>query len=117
MLSERIDDVYINNEYETEELHADPPAKPVIEKIRRNVLDVKPIALALHPRLRLFRKYSRHALVVLILGAVMLGDAKRAEHTGHTGGSFGVLVAISLILACSILYPAPPPTAQWKGPP
>lgn len=33
---------YVNNEYETEELSADPPAKPVIEKIRRNVLDAKP---------------------------------------------------------------------------
>lgn len=33
---------YVNNEYETEELNADPPAKPVIEKIRRNVLDAKP---------------------------------------------------------------------------
>jgi len=36
------------------------------------------------------------ALVVLILGAVMLGDARRA-HTGP-GGSFGVLSAISLVL-------------------
>jgi histone chaperone ASF1 len=32
----------VNNEYETEELSADPPAKPVIEKIRRNVLETKP---------------------------------------------------------------------------
>ncbi|ROV93454.1 hypothetical protein VPNG_09629 [Cytospora leucostoma] len=37
------------------------------------------------------------ALVVLILGAVMLGDAGRAQ-TGPAGGSFGVLVAISLVL-------------------
>lgn len=33
---------YVNNEYETEELNADPPAKPIIEKIRRNVLADKP---------------------------------------------------------------------------
>lgn len=33
---------YVNNEYETEELNADPPAKPIVEKIRRNVLDGKP---------------------------------------------------------------------------
>lgn len=33
---------YVNNEYETEELQNDPPAKPVIEKIRRNVLAEKP---------------------------------------------------------------------------
>ncbi|KAI0024007.1 ASF1 like histone chaperone-domain-containing protein [Xylariomycetidae sp. FL0641] len=33
---------YVNNEYETDELNADPPAKPVIEKIRRSVLADKP---------------------------------------------------------------------------
>ncbi|SPQ24729.1 58d28938-ce16-4f4d-b1a9-fb73d8b94b30 [Thermothielavioides terrestris] len=33
---------YVNNEYESEELANDPPAKPVIEKIRRNVLANKP---------------------------------------------------------------------------
>ncbi|KAL2135152.1 hypothetical protein VTI74DRAFT_9583 [Chaetomium olivicolor] len=33
---------YVNNEYESEELVNDPPAKPIIEKIRRNVLANKP---------------------------------------------------------------------------
>lgn len=33
---------YVNNEYESDELSADPPAKPIIEKIRRNVLADKP---------------------------------------------------------------------------
>ncbi|KAG7293798.1 Histone chaperone asf1 [Staphylotrichum longicolle] len=33
---------YVNNEYESDELVNDPPAKPVIEKIRRNVLANKP---------------------------------------------------------------------------
>ncbi|ORY58754.1 ASF1 like histone chaperone-domain-containing protein, partial [Pseudomassariella vexata] len=33
---------YVNNEYEAEELSAEPPAKPIIEKIRRNVLADKP---------------------------------------------------------------------------
>lgn len=33
---------YVNNEYEVEELSADPPAKPIIEKIRRNILAEKP---------------------------------------------------------------------------
>lgn len=33
---------YVNNEYDDEELANDPPAKPVIEKIRRNVLAEKP---------------------------------------------------------------------------
>ncbi|KAK1757280.1 ASF1 like histone chaperone-domain-containing protein [Echria macrotheca] len=33
---------YVNNEYESEELTNDPPAKPVIEKIKRNVLAEKP---------------------------------------------------------------------------
>ncbi|EGS22172.1 putative histone chaperone protein [Thermochaetoides thermophila DSM 1495] len=33
---------YVNNEYETEELQNNPPAKPIIEKIRRNILAEKP---------------------------------------------------------------------------
>lgn len=33
---------YVNNEYESEELQNDPPAKPIIEKIKRNVLAEKP---------------------------------------------------------------------------
>ncbi|KAJ6115883.1 Histone deposition protein Asf1 [Penicillium sp. IBT 18751x] len=33
---------YVNNEYDSEELAADPPAKPQIEHIRRNVLAEKP---------------------------------------------------------------------------
>ncbi|KAJ5601656.1 hypothetical protein N7510_011190 [Penicillium lagena] len=33
---------YVNNEYDSEELVADPPAKPIIERIRRNVLAEKP---------------------------------------------------------------------------
>ncbi len=33
---------YVNNEYDTEELLADPPARPVVDHIRRNVLAEKP---------------------------------------------------------------------------
>jgi histone chaperone ASF1 len=33
---------YVNNEYSDEALAADPPAKPVLEKIRRNILAEKP---------------------------------------------------------------------------
>ena len=33
---------YVNNEYDTEELNAEPPAKPIIERVRRNVLAEKP---------------------------------------------------------------------------
>ncbi|KAH7370053.1 ASF1 like histone chaperone-domain-containing protein [Rhexocercosporidium sp. MPI-PUGE-AT-0058] len=33
---------YVNNEYDSEELNADPPAKPILEKVRRNVLAEKP---------------------------------------------------------------------------
>jgi histone chaperone ASF1 len=33
---------YVNNEYDSEELNADPPAKPIIERVRRNVLAEKP---------------------------------------------------------------------------
>ncbi|KAL1953138.1 hypothetical protein VTO42DRAFT_3552 [Malbranchea cinnamomea] len=33
---------YVNNEYDSDELNAEPPAKPIIERVRRNVLAEKP---------------------------------------------------------------------------
>ena len=33
---------YVNNEYDNEEMNADPPAKPIYERVRRNVLAEKP---------------------------------------------------------------------------
>lgn len=33
---------YVNNEYDNEEMNNEPPSKPVIERIRRNVLAEKP---------------------------------------------------------------------------
>ncbi|KAI9738216.1 MAG: Histone chaperone asf1 [Cirrosporium novae-zelandiae] len=33
---------YVNNEYDSEELNAEPPAKPVMERVRRNILAEKP---------------------------------------------------------------------------
>jgi len=33
---------YVNNEYDNEEMNNDPPPKPVIERIRRNILAEKP---------------------------------------------------------------------------
>ncbi len=33
---------YVNNEYDTEEMNDDPPAKPIIERVRRHVLAEKP---------------------------------------------------------------------------
>ncbi|KAI0998579.1 Histone chaperone [Podosphaera aphanis] len=33
---------YVNNEYDSDELNTDPPAKPILEKVRRNVLAEKP---------------------------------------------------------------------------
>ena len=33
---------YVNNEYDSEELNTEPPAKPVIEHVRRNMLAEKP---------------------------------------------------------------------------
>lgn len=33
---------YVNNEYTDEALIAEPPAKPIIEKVRRNILAEKP---------------------------------------------------------------------------
>ncbi|MCJ1354747.1 MAG: Histone chaperone asf1 [Icmadophila ericetorum] len=33
---------YVNNEYDSEELNADPPAKLILERVRRNILAEKP---------------------------------------------------------------------------
>ncbi|KAI9745995.1 MAG: Histone chaperone asf1 [Claussenomyces sp. TS43310] len=33
---------YVNNEYDSEDLNADPPAKPLLDRVRRNVLAEKP---------------------------------------------------------------------------
>ncbi|KAI9147762.1 histone chaperone ASF1 [Paramyrothecium foliicola] len=33
---------YVNNEYDSEELNTEPPAKPIIERVRRNILSEKP---------------------------------------------------------------------------
>ncbi|VUC30577.1 unnamed protein product [Clonostachys rosea] len=33
---------YVNNEYDSEELNAEPPAKPIVERVKRNVLAEKP---------------------------------------------------------------------------
>jgi len=33
---------YVNNEYDSDDLKADPPPKPILEKIQRNVLAEKP---------------------------------------------------------------------------
>ncbi|KIW57143.1 histone chaperone asf1 [Exophiala xenobiotica] len=33
---------YVNNEYDSEELNNDPPSKPIIERVRRNILAEKP---------------------------------------------------------------------------
>lgn len=33
---------YVNNEYDSDELNADPPPKPIFEKVRRNILAEKP---------------------------------------------------------------------------
>lgn len=33
---------YVNNEYDSEELAAEPPSKPVVERVKRNILSEKP---------------------------------------------------------------------------
>ncbi|KAH8687147.1 ASF1 like histone chaperone-domain-containing protein [Tricladium varicosporioides] len=33
---------YVNNEYDSDELNADPPPKPILDRVRRNVLAEKP---------------------------------------------------------------------------
>ncbi|WEW55195.1 Histone chaperone asf1 [Emydomyces testavorans] len=39
---------YVNNEYDNEEFNEDPPAKPIIERVRRNVLAEKPRVTRFH---------------------------------------------------------------------
>ena len=33
---------YVNNEYDSDDLNAEPPAKPIIDRVRRNILAEKP---------------------------------------------------------------------------
>ena len=33
---------YVNNEYDSEELNSKPPPKPIMERVRRNILAEKP---------------------------------------------------------------------------
>lgn len=33
---------YVNNEYDSEELNAEPPSKPIIDRVKRNILSEKP---------------------------------------------------------------------------
>jgi histone chaperone ASF1 len=33
---------YVNNEYDSEEMNADPPSKPILDRVRRNILAEKP---------------------------------------------------------------------------
>ncbi|KIN01071.1 hypothetical protein OIDMADRAFT_123368 [Oidiodendron maius Zn] len=47
---------YVNNEYDSDELNADPPPKPIFEKVRRNILAEKP-------------RVTRFAIKWLVLGA------------------------------------------------
>jgi histone chaperone ASF1 len=53
---------YVNNEYDDEHLNADPPNKPVIEKIKRNILADKP-------------RVTRFAIKWYVLTILMLGQA------------------------------------------
>ncbi|EAS32770.3 histone chaperone ASF1 [Coccidioides immitis RS] len=39
---------YVNNEYDSEELNKEPPTKPIIERVRRNVLAEKPRVTRFH---------------------------------------------------------------------
>ena len=71
---------YVNNEYDNPEMNAEPPAKPVIERVRRNVLSEKPrvTRFAIKWCVDITYQYSsqtifkiRLYLSVIILGIVM----------------------------------------------
>lgn len=55
---------YVNNEYDSEELIAEPPAKPIVERVRRNVLAEKP-------------RVTRFAIKWLVLKKAPLGLGTR----------------------------------------
>lgn len=55
---------YVNNEYESDELRDEPPAKPDVEKIRRNVLANKP---------RVTRFAIKWYVVIVVAVVVLLG--------------------------------------------
>lgn len=60
---------YVNNEYDSEELNADPPAKPILEKIRRNVLAEKPRVTRFAIKwLVLHKAYMSHLLMFNLQG-------------------------------------------------
>jgi hypothetical protein len=60
---------YVNNEYDSEELNADPPAKPILEKIRRNVLAEKPRVTRFAIKwLFLHKAYLSHQLMFNLKG-------------------------------------------------
>lgn len=60
---------YVNNEYDSEELNADPPAKPILEKIRRNVLAEKPRVTRFAIKwLVLHKAYLSHLLMFNLKG-------------------------------------------------
>jgi hypothetical protein len=56
---------YVNNEYDSEELIADPPAKPVIERVRRNVLAEKPRVTRFAIKWYVFSQKKSEYLVVV----------------------------------------------------
>lgn len=63
---------YVNNEYDSEELATEPPSKPVIERIRRNILAEKPrvtrfaIKWYVSSSLRSLRRFSLHVSFFLV---------------------------------------------------
>jgi hypothetical protein len=69
---------YVNNEYETDDLQADPPAKPIVEKIRRNVLADKP-------------RVTRFAIKWYLIRTVYLPCCGARGVLGANNGSTGIL--------------------------
>jgi histone chaperone ASF1 len=55
---------YVNNEYDSEELNADPPAKPLYDRVRRNVLAEKPRVTRFAIKWYGFTKMKQWAFVV-----------------------------------------------------
>jgi hypothetical protein len=65
---------YVNNEYDSEELNQDPPAKPIIERVRRNVLAEKP-------------RVTRFAIKWCVFHRIMAREMKTNHALQGLGGS------------------------------
>ncbi len=69
---------YVNNEYMDEKLAAEPPSKPVIDKIRRNILAEKPRVTRFAIKWYAFLSLQRSRVMLLLTFRQGLGSHRTA---------------------------------------